>query len=250
MHFLLVNDDGIGAVGLMGLLDAVIRAGHKATVCAPATQQSAMSHRFTLWDAINVRDYPVSYPNCKAYAIQGSPVDCTRLGVRHLADSKVDCVISGINDGPNDGIAVVYSGTVSAAMEASLEGYPGVATSMTGPFTDESLALFADYTVRMAERYAKGNPPPHTVLNLNAPRFKGAPLPEAVYAPLDPVPFNDGYMEQITPMGQRVFWLQPEHRDIQPGNTDSGLLQQGFITVSLLGSQTVRPAETIPGLMD
>ena len=127
MHIFLVNDDGIGSKGIMALARAATGRGHKVTMCAPATQQSAASQRITLAEPIYVAPYPSQDPLLTAYAITGTPTDCVRLGLQNLAKEPVDVLISGINDGYNSGMAVHYSGTVAAAREGALNGLHAIA---------------------------------------------------------------------------------------------------------------------------
>ena len=95
MHFLLVNDDGIGAVGIMALLEAAVQRGHTVTMAAPATQQSAASHRITLTDPIFMQPYETNLPGVEAFAIRGTPADCVRIALRGgLMRQKPDVVIS------------------------------------------------------------------------------------------------------------------------------------------------------------
>lgn len=90
MHIFLVNDDGIGAKGIMALLRAAAQRGHTVSMCAPRYQQSAASHRFTLTEPIYVSQYPVSEKGCEAFSIAGSPVDCVRVGLQKLVHRPVD----------------------------------------------------------------------------------------------------------------------------------------------------------------
>jgi hypothetical protein len=108
MHIFLVNDDGIGAVGIMALLRAAEKRGHRVTMCAPKNQMSAASQRITLSDPIQVREYPVEGSSCTAWAIDGTPADCVRVSLcpGGLVTDPVDMVISGINKGENAGTAV------------------------------------------------------------------------------------------------------------------------------------------------
>ncbi|MEG2480851.1 MAG: 5'/3'-nucleotidase SurE, partial [Clostridia bacterium] len=99
MHIFLVNDDGIGAKGIMALFHAAVLRGHRVSMCAPRTQQSAASHRFTLTEPIYVEPYPVQGEGSQAFSITGSPVDCVRIGLFELVKEPVDVLISGINNG-------------------------------------------------------------------------------------------------------------------------------------------------------
>ena len=236
MHIFLVNDDGIGAKGIMALFHAAVARGHEVTMCAPRSQQSAASHRFTLTEPIYVREWPVDAPGCEAFAIGGSPVDCVRVGLQQLISHPVDVVISGINDGYNAGMAVHYSGTVGAAMEGALNHLPAIATSIHHRADQAMTEHLADYTIRMAERYVQAGPPPHVVLNINAPCVAPGELKPAVYAPLDRGNFIDGYERRRSPRAGIYFWLLDGSNTEPPAEgTDLHYLRLGHITLTLMG---------------
>ena len=155
MHIFLVNDDGIGAKGIMALMHAALRRGHRVTMCAPKKQQSAASHRFTLADPLFAGPYDLGEANAIGWYVDGSPADCVRIGLNELIDSPVDVVISGINDGYNAGVAVHYSGTVGAAMEGAFHHLPSIASSIHHKATQAMLDHLAEYTIIMAEQYVK-----------------------------------------------------------------------------------------------
>ena len=128
MHILISNDDGIFSPGIRILASAAVKRGHRVTVSAPATQQSAMSHRLTLNQSMMAKPYELA--GARAFAVDGSPVDCVRLG-RYLAeDEPIDFCLSGINDGTNLGTALYYSGTAAAAREAAMLNIPSMALSI------------------------------------------------------------------------------------------------------------------------
>ena len=127
MHFLIVNDDGINSPFLPILTQAVKRAGHRVTVCVPATQQSAKAHAFSIEQPILAENREVPDAD-EAWAIFGTPVDSCRIGAMNLAPDA-DAVISGINLGYNVGMSVYVSGTVGAAREATFLHKPGIAVS-------------------------------------------------------------------------------------------------------------------------
>lgn len=249
MHIFLVNDDGIGAKGIMALFHAAVARGHEVTMCAPRSQQSAASHRFTLTEPIYVREWPVDAPGCEAFAIGGSPVDCVRVGLQQLISHPVDVVISGINDGYNAGMAVHYSGTVGAAMEGAINRLPSVATSLHHQGTPEMIDNLARLTLDWAERYARSNPPPLQVLNLNAPCVAPQDLKPLVYAPLDTGNFVDGYERRQAPRAGMYFWLLSGSRteEPQPGS-DMDYLQRGHVTATLIGNPESLSAERFAAL--
>lgn len=237
MHIFLVNDDGIGAKGIMALYRAAIKRGHEVSMCAPRSQQSAASHRFTLADPLFVNEYPLEGEGCEGYAIAGTPADCVRVGMLNLVKKPVDVLISGINDGPNAGIAVHYSGTVGAAMEGAFHYIPSIASSICFGATPEMLDNLADYTIRIAEQYAKTKPERCTLLNINAPAVAPGELKEPVYAPLDTAYFIDTYIRRESPRAGDYYWLS--HDDTMEKATegsDIDCLQKGHITVTVIGN--------------
>ena len=128
MNILVTNDDGINSNGILALVNALKRIGN-VTVIAPDRQQSAVGHAVTVSSPL--RATPV-FKNDEffGYAINGTPADCVKLGISTLLKDKPDLVVSGINHGPNLSINVLYSGTVSAATEATMMGYPSIAVSL------------------------------------------------------------------------------------------------------------------------
>lgn len=167
MHFLIVNDDGINSPFLPILTQAVKRAGHRVTVCVPATQQSAKAHAFSIEQPILAEKREVPDAD-EAWAIFGTPVDSCRIGAMNLAPDA-DAVISGINLGYNVGMSVYVSGTVGAAREATFLHKPGIAVSAEKQTPHDTLAYLSDWAVEMAEKLVTRGAPELTVCNLNAP---------------------------------------------------------------------------------
>ena len=149
MRILISNDDGIFAPGLMALVRAFSAAGHTVYVAAPDSQRSAASHSMTLFQPLTARERAVEGAE-KAWAIDGTPVDCVKLAVKALCP-EVEFVISGINHGYNAGSDVLYSGTVGAAMEGALNGRPAMAVSL-GHEREDIYDKAAALAVRVPER--------------------------------------------------------------------------------------------------
>ncbi len=247
MHIFLVNDDGIGAKGIMALLRAAVRRGHEVTMCAPAQQQSAASHRFTLTDPLYASRYPVEEPGCSAWAITGSPADCVRVGLTQLVDKPADVLISGINDGYNAGVAVHYSGTVGAAKEGAFHHLPAIAASIHHQASQEMIEHLADFTIRIAQQYALKTVPSGTILNINAPCVAPADLKPAVYCPLDTAYYVDRYERRVSPRRGTYFWLEngSPTEPFAPGS-DNDYLEKGHITLTLMG----HPVSYAPSVWD
>ena len=166
MHVLIANDDGIFAPGIRALAKAAAAAGHRVTVFAPDEQRSAAGHSFSITKPLHAK--PVDYDGIRAFSVDGTPADCARLGLYLLKDDPVDFVLAGINKGANRGAAILYSGTVGAAMEASLCGVPGLAVSLCSHL-DRDYEEAAALGVR-AREWAVHHPLPRgEIYNLNVP---------------------------------------------------------------------------------
>lgn len=232
MHFLLTNDDGIGAIGLKAMSAAALERGHTVIVCAPKTQQSATSHHLTLTAPLLVREMP--WEGGAAFAVAGTPADCARMG-RLLTDRPIDFVFSGINNGENAGTAVYYSGTVSAAREARMRNLKAMAVSIEAGADWEPLLHLGRMAVRLAERFAETELPRLALLNLNAPGLPPKQWKELRIAPLSDAFFLDSYEKRVSPRGMPYFWLE-EGLKIEPHKpgTDMALLAEGHPVLTLI----------------
>ena len=234
MHFLITNDDGIRAEGLRQLVRAALQKGHRVTVCAPDRERSAASHALTITGALRVRERDVE--GARGFETDGTPVDCARLGVYLLRNDAPDLVISGINRGPNLGGACIYSGTVNAAMEASMAGCPALASSLRS-FTSDDYSAAAEITLRVAE-WAVRNPLPRGALyNLNVPdlpmeRILGVRGTQK----LAPMFLSDARYESFqSEYGHTFYFLTDgENPHAFPEDSDDVLNERGWATVSVL----------------
>lgn len=237
MHIVLVNDDGIQAVGIRALCEACAAQGHRVTVCAPHTERSASSHRITLADPIYVEEKDFKLPGVTAWSISGTPADCVRLGLYELVSSPVDVVISGINKGHNAGMAVHYSGTIAAAREATLNHVPSIATSMAYDGPESMLRYLALLTVKTAEAYVKTDIPPQTVLSLNAPALEAGDVLAPVAAPLSTAGYRDCYIRRESPRAGTYYWLTNGEEMEEPApDSDIAMLRAGHITYTFIGN--------------
>ena len=234
MHFLITNDDGIRAEGLRQLVRAALQKGHRVTVCAPDRERSAASHALTITGALRVRERDVE--GATGFETDGTPVDCARLGVYLLRNDAPDLVISGINRGPNLGGACIYSGTVNAAMEASMAGCPALASSLRS-FTSNDYSAAAEITLRVAE-WAVRNPLPRGALyNLNVPdlpmeRILGVRGTQK----LAPMFLSDARYESFqSEYGHTFYFLTDgENPHAFPEDSDDVLNERSWATVSAL----------------
>lgn len=169
-YILLTNDDGVDAPGILALAGALSGIADKLIVVAPATNQSMSGHKITLFQNIRVEQRTLS-DGTPATAVHGSPADCIALASHGLVDWAPRLVVSGINRGANMGQDIFYSGTVSAAMEATIQGVPAIAVSLDNHEANriEDYTVAARLAARVVARALNHSIPPFTVLNLNVP---------------------------------------------------------------------------------
>ena len=247
MHFLLVNDDGIDSPELGMLCRAAAKRGHRVTVAAPATEQSGKSHCFTILRPLTVKPVVMEGADA-AWRVDGTPVDCTRLGLNALAEGPVDLVISGINRGYNTGLTTYVSGTVGAAREAAFDRGKALAVSTEVNAPPDMRAFTADYAIRTAEKLVMTDVPPQSVCNLNTPGCSVKELKGVRVCGLSHLMYKDGYERIIGPRGQITYWLKPmEYQwdmDSEP-ESDLALLVKNWAAITFL---TADPCDQTPWL--
>jgi 5'-nucleotidase len=169
MKIIVTNDDGVQAPGILALATALRRIGD-VQVIGPALNQSASGHKKTLFQDIPVSEVALA-DGTRAMSVGGSPADCIALAALGMVDWPPNIVVSGINRGPNMGQDITYSGTVTAALEAAIQGVPAVAVSLASSTANnvEEFAEAARIAVLVAERASAKGLPPLTILNLNVP---------------------------------------------------------------------------------
>jgi len=233
LHFLITNDDGINAVGIKALADAVARRGHTAVVCAPATQQSAVGAHLSLFHPLICHDQ--HRQDMPSYAVEGTPVDCVRVAP-HLTDKPYDFCFSGINDGFNAGCAVFYSGTVNAAREATMMHIRSMAVSIEAKADPKALEAAADLAVSLAEKLEKVELPRLCVMSLNVPKLPPEQWKELRTAPLSQAYFLDTYEKRTNPFGRTYFWMNAGlNMEEHAPDSDVKLLSEGHPTFTFIG---------------
>lgn len=166
MKILLTNDDGIQAPGIQALARELRQAGHELFIIAPDRERSAASHSLTLR-----ADIRVSKIGEKEYSVSGTPADCAVIALQKILPYPVDLVISGINAGQNMGEDVLYSGTVAAAVEATLQGHKAIAISINS-YTDQKFEVAARWMRKLLDIGIERLVEPHCVLNINVPNLE------------------------------------------------------------------------------
>lgn len=211
LKVLISNDDGIHANGIQTLA-AKLSQNYEVYVVAPDRERSATGHALTLHKPIRIEEEEMKFPAKAAYAVSGTPSDCVKLALNALLkDIDFDVVVSGINHGPNLGSDVIYSGTVSAALEGAIHGLPSIAVSLVNGF--EKLADFnhgAEFIANFLPTAMKVGIPAKSILNINIPavslhHFAGIKVTE-----LGTRMYTDTYERRVDPRGGVYYWLAGE----------------------------------------
>lgn len=230
MRFLLTNDDGIYAQGLAAMKHELEKLGEVAVI-APVTEQSAVGHAITISDPLKV--IPIHRAGeFYGFGITGSPADCVKLGISCIMNSPPDVVVSGINKGENVGINVLYSGTVSAATEALILGFTGIALSVDNYFQPDYSAA-SIYGARLAERLAHLDSPLPFALNVNCPsvpldQIRGVRITRQGNSRI-----MDNFVQRTDPRGITYYWQAGMTKIIdETEDTDAVCLRSRMISIT------------------
>jgi len=168
---LVTNDDGISAKGIRALVEVMATIG-TVVVVAPNKPQSAMGHAITINDLLHLNQHKSILENVTEYSCSGTPADCVKIAVNEILKQKPDLCVSGINHGSNSAINVIYSGTMSAAIEAGIEGIPSIGFSLLNYNADADFEAVKHYVKQIAVAVLHNKLPQGVVLNVNFPDLK------------------------------------------------------------------------------
>ncbi len=226
---LCTNDDGIHAPGLALLTEVAASIG-SVWVVAPDRQQSATSHALTLHRPLRLTEAAN-----QRYTVDGTPTDCVLLALRQLLDPAPDFVLSGINHGPNMGEDVLYSGTVAAAMEATILGVPAVAVSFTGQDPEDLQSYGALLGTIVSSLLERDSLPPETFLNINLPARPAHDIKGVEVTALGRRVYHDSLTRSEDPRGNDYFWIGGGRSDWSgPQDSDFRAVQAGYVSVTPL----------------
>ncbi len=213
MNILLTNDDGIYAEGLWALYRRLSRH-HEVTVVAPDRERSAVSHSITLHSPLRTTE--VRLNGFIGHAVDGAPADCIKLGILEILKKTPDVVVAGINPGANVGIAIHYSGTVSAAREAALYGIPAMAVSINA-FDVRHYDTAADFAGSLAERLHRTPLPFGVFLNVNVPDLPPDHIEGVRVSRQGIAQISEYFEKRVDPRDRPYHWLGS---DIQTFDSD------------------------------
>lgn len=233
MRVLLTNDDGINAEGLLAL-SKVLERDYELYIVAPKEQKSASSHSITTRAPIFVGETQLQGIKSKAYWVQGTPADCVKISLEKLIDKPIDFVISGINNGYNLGTDVLYSGTVSAAIEGNLFNIPSIAISTDYRSDMNRYLEVAEYAKIVLEKAYAYHQKQHVVLNINVPFLPTEQIKGIKACRIGERRYNNVYLEHKTEDGNIGYMLGGDSIDDQTEDTDTYLIKQGYVTVTPL----------------
>lgn len=227
---LITNDDGVTAPGIQNLVEAVKHLG-KIVVVAPDKPQSGMGHAITIGQPLRLHKLH-TVDNVETWSCTGTPVDCVKLAVDKVLHRKPDICLSGINHGANHSINVIYSGTMSAAVEAAIESIPSVGFSLLDYRIDADFTGARNYVRIIVEKMLATKLDKHTVLNVNIPAvapelLKGFKICKQAYAK-----YEEDFIERNDPHGRHYYWLTGEFVNFDKGkDTDVWALANNYVSV-------------------
>lgn len=231
MRILLTNDDGINAPGIQALWRELSSIG-EVTVVAPDSERSATSQAITVHHPIRVDEFCIQEPPICAWRVGGTPTDCVKIAVEALLEEKPDVVVSGINQGPNLGTDVLYSGTVSAAIEGALHGIPSIAVSLVS-WKPADFGPAARFAAKLVLTMAERKLPQNTLLNVNVPALAPEKLKGVAITKLGVTEYENTFEKRLDPRGRTYYWMGGSLVDsANEEGTDVHAVKQGVISVT------------------
>ena len=232
---LISNDDGITSVGIRTLVEVMSEIGD-VVVVAPDSPQSGMGHAITIGEPLRLNEntlFEELFPNVKAYDCSGTPADCVKLAKHHvLRDRKPDLVVSGINHGSNSSISVLYSGTMSAAIEAAIEGLPAIGFSLCDYGANADFSHIKTYIKKIALEALKNGIPKNVALNVNFPAISKGEIKGIRICRQARAFWKENFDERKDPQGRHYYWLAGDFVNEDKGeDCDVWALENGFISV-------------------
>jgi len=229
-YVLLTNDDGIAAPGLFALYKEIAKVAD-VVVVAPDKERSAAGHSITIANPLRVTDFEKN-GSFFGHAVSGTPADCVKIAYYAILDRKPDAVISGINFGSNTGINIIYSGTVSAATEATFLEIPAFAISLT-TYTNPFFDAAAEFARKFLPRILKNDLPPGTLLNVNVPNVPKDKIKGTKITKHGNAIWIDRYDKRSDPRNHTYYWLTGTRADIDKSiEVDDGAIDKNYISIT------------------
>ncbi len=226
---LVTNDDGITAPGIRTLISVMNEIGD-VVVVAPDSPQSGMGHAVTIDDTLYCNKITIDDGPQEEYQSSGTPADCVKLAVSEILGRRPDLCVSGINHGSNSSINVIYSGTMSAAVEAGVEGIPAIGFSLLDYSWNANFEPLKEYIEKITRNVLENGLPDGVVLNVNFPKsttFEGIKVCRQARAN-----WVEEFDKRTNPQGKVYYWLTGEFTNMDKGeDTDEWALAHNYISL-------------------
>lgn len=228
---LVTNDDGITAPGIVALVEVMKTLGD-VVVVAPDKAQSGMGHAITINSTLRINKSKV-YGVKEEYSCTGTPVDCVKFAVNKIMKRKPDLCVSGINHGTNMSINVIYSGTMSAAVEGAIEGIPSIGFSLSDYTLEADFTASKKIVKKIAEQVLKNGLPAGVCLNVNIPKLKYDLIKGIKVCRQAKATWIERFDERKDPTGQTYYWLTGkfENFDLNEKDTDVWALENNYVSI-------------------
>jgi 5'-nucleotidase len=233
MKLLITNDDGIHAEGIY-ILAKELEKEHDIIIAAPDDQRSACGHSITITKPLIIKEVKLEGIKAKAYSVDGTPADCVRIAADKLVDGRIDMVISGINKGVNLGTDVIYSGTVSAAIESAIYKTPSIAISSEFQGDKENYKLAAKTVLDILRKLHNKAIKNDVVLNVNIPLVEEENIKGIKVCKIGSRTYNNSFIETKDDQGNISYEIIGTVNDVYDKDTDVDYFKQGYITLTPL----------------
>ena len=228
---LITNDDGVSAPGIQALISVMAEIG-EIVVVAPDKPQSGMGHAITTNDTLYLNKISTDSDSIPVYSCSGTPVDCVKIAVNEVLKRKPDLCVSGINHGSNSSINVIYSGTMSAAIEAGIEGIPAIGFSLLDFDWNANFEEIKPFIKKITEETLKNKLPQDVVLNVYFPKLKQNEIKGIKICRQAKALWKEKFHKRQTPQGRDYYWLSGEFVNEDQGeDTDEWALKNGYISI-------------------
>jgi 5'-nucleotidase len=228
---LVTNDDGITAPGVRTLIDVMSELG-TVIVVAPDKPQSAMGHAITINNTLYLNKISSEQAAITEYSCSGTPVDCVKMAVSEILHRKPDLCVSGINHGSNSSINVIYSGTMSAAVEAGIEGIPAIGFSLADLDWNADFSPVKSFVKKIASEVLNNGLPSGVLLNVNFPKLQEKDIKGIKICRQAKANWIEKFDKRKTPSGRNYYWLTGEFVNQDNGeDTDEWALDNGYVSL-------------------
>ncbi|MFA8450464.1 MAG: 5'/3'-nucleotidase SurE [Bacteroidales bacterium] len=227
---LITNDDSVGAKGISVLIETMKNLGD-VVVVAPEDPMSGQAHAITVTQPLRVRKVSEE-DGVSVFAVNGTPVDCVKLGIRVVLDREPDLLVSGINHGSNASINVIYSGTMAAVLEGCISGIPSIGFSLLNVDAQADFTACVPFVHSIAQKTLQDSLPNGVCLNVNIPDLHTSEIKGVKFCRQSKSKWIELFDERVDPHGKRYYWLTGSfEQDDLCEDTDQYALNEGYVSV-------------------